>query len=39
MAVPWDGSRQRVLLFGGWDATDARDDLWSWDGASWAPVT
>jgi len=35
-AMVWDGGRERVLLFGGWDGTRARADTWEWDGAAGA---
>jgi hypothetical protein len=34
-AMVFDPRRERVLMFGGADATSVRGDLWSWDGARW----
>ncbi len=32
----YDAARDRVLLFGGWDGAQRLNDLWAWDGVSWA---
>jgi hypothetical protein len=35
-AIAYDAARQRVLLFGGVDNSNAElDDLWSWNGSTW----
>ncbi|MEM7201346.1 MAG: kelch repeat-containing protein [Planctomycetota bacterium] len=35
-AYAYDPLRQRVVLFGGEDATGSLGDTWEWDGVSWA---
>src|SRR5205823_8710711 len=32
----YDGARQQVVLFGGWDGTTAFNDTWVWDGNEWS---
>ena len=39
MAMTFDGTRDRVVLFGGMDLNYTRyADLWEWDGAQWAAI-
>ncbi|MEY3229914.1 MAG: hypothetical protein RL689_1, partial [Planctomycetota bacterium] len=38
-SMVYDSYRQRVVLFGGFDASsNLLDDLWEWDGTSWTQV-
>ena len=37
-SLVWDGARQRVLLFGGFDGAK-RDDTWEWDGLDWIQLS
>lgn len=39
MALAWDGVRQEVLLFGGYDVSAVRGDTWSFDGQRWLELT
>ncbi|MFY9343148.1 MAG: hypothetical protein WAT39_11695, partial [Planctomycetota bacterium] len=36
--MAYDRSRQRVVLFGGWDGGQ-RNDTWEWDGTNWVDVS
>lgn len=36
--LAYDESRQRLVLFGGWNGTKL-DDTWEWDGINWAPMS
>lgn len=38
-AMVYDQRRQRVILFGGADASSVRGDTWAWDGARWSPLS
>ena len=38
-AMAYDSQRGRVVLFGGADASGARDDVWEWDGTNWTEIT
>jgi hypothetical protein len=42
--LAWDPDRRLVVMYGGYDysavaAPYDRNDLWTWDGATWSPVT
>jgi hypothetical protein len=37
-AMAYDRARGKTVLFGGADATSSRQDVWEWDGATWAEV-
>ena len=37
-AMAYDAARQRVVLFGGVDATSKLGDTWVWDGTFWTQV-
>lgn len=32
----YDSARKRVVLFGGWSSEGLKNDLWEWNGTSWA---
>ena len=34
----YDETLKKVVLFGGFDGSDFRDDTWTWDGANWTEV-
>ncbi len=34
----YDETLKKVILFGGYDGQDFRDDTWTWDGANWTEV-
>lgn len=34
----YDETLEKVILFGGYDGQDFRDDTWTWDGANWTEV-
>ncbi|HEX8169792.1 MAG TPA: kelch repeat-containing protein [Thermoanaerobaculia bacterium] len=34
----YDASIKKVVLFGGWDGTDFRNDTWTWDGTTWTEI-
>jgi hypothetical protein len=38
-AMAYEGSRGRVILFGGADASKVCGDTWEWDGSRWARVS
>lgn len=35
-ATAWDPSRQRVVMFGGTQASGRSNDTWEWDGVDWS---
>jgi hypothetical protein len=37
-AAAWDPARQRLVLFGGVDASGRQGDTWEWNGSSWAQL-
>jgi hypothetical protein len=36
--LAFDSSRQRVVMYGGFDADGLLTDTWEWDGRSWTEV-
>jgi hypothetical protein len=34
----FDTTRGRVLLYGGFDISGPKNDLWEWDGAVWTRI-
>jgi hypothetical protein len=34
-AMAWDPNLGQIVLYGGFDGTQYRDDTWAWDGDSW----
>ena len=37
-AVVYDPTLKKIILFGGFDGADFRDDTWTWDGSNWTEV-
>ena len=37
-ALVYDSSRQKIILFGGFDRTRHFDDTWEWDGREWIRI-
>lgn len=37
-SLTYDARLKKTILFGGWDATNFRDDTWMWDGQDWTQV-
>jgi len=38
-SMTYDISRQRIVLFGGWNGSEVYGDTWEWDGKSWKQVS
>jgi len=38
-AMAFDSVRNRTVLFGGWNSTNAFADTWEWNGSTWVNVT
>ena len=34
----WDGAREQIVMYGGFHALYAYDELWTYDGTDWAQV-
>lgn len=37
-ALVYDRNLKKIVLFGGYDGANFRDDTWTWDGANWTEV-